>query len=130
MKKLIIVIIQLLLLWFLNELGIFLVKAFNIPVPGNVVGLVILFLLLLTGVVKLSWIDTASSFLIKHLAFFFIPIAVGLMNFGTLFLESGISFLIVIIGGVLVGIYVTGVVSQFLVKKMGDKENEPTRHII
>ena len=128
MKKAIIVVLQLLFLWLLNELGYFLVKTFHLPMPGNVIGMVMLFVLLITGVVKLSWIEDASSLLIKHLAFFFIPIAVGLMNFGSLFLKSGLSFLIVVIGSIVVGMFVTGFVSQRLVKKKGGVEDGRTRH--
>jgi holin-like protein len=128
MKKTLIVVLQLLLLWFLNELGYFLVKTFHLPMPGNVIGMVMLFVLLMTGVVKLHWIEDASSLLIKHLAFFFIPIAVGLMNFGSLFLKSGLSFLMVVIGSIVVGMYVTGFVSQRLVKQKGGAEDGRTRH--
>ena len=129
MKKTIIVVIQLSFLWLLNELGYFLVKTFHLPMPGNVIGMVMLFVLLITGVVKLSWIEDASSLLIKHLAFFFIPIAVGLMNFGSLFLKSGLSFLIVVIGSIVVGMFVTGFVSQGLVKKKGGAADGRTRHV-
>jgi holin-like protein len=129
MKKMIMVVMQLLFLWLLNELGYFLVKTFHLPMPGNVIGMILLFVLLITGVVKLSWIEEASSLLIKHLAFFFIPIAVGLMNFGSLFLKSGLSFLIVVIGSIVVGIYVTGFVSQGLVNKKGGAKDGRTRHV-
>lgn len=128
MKKTMIVVIQLFFLWLLNELGYFLVNTFHLPMPGNVVGMILLFVLLLTGVVKLSWIENASSLLIKHLAFFFIPIAVGLMNFGSLFLKSGLSLLIVVVGSLAVGIFATGAVSQELVKKKGGVEDGRTRH--
>lgn len=129
MKKTMIVVIQLIFLWLLNEFGYFLVNTFHLPMPGNVVGMILLFVLLLMGVVKLSWIENASTLLIKHLAFFFIPIAVGLMNFGSLFLKSGLSLLIVVIGSLAVGIYATGAVSQVLVKKKGGVEDGSTRHI-
>lgn len=129
MKKTIIVISQLVFLWLLNELGYFLVETFHLPIPGNVLGMVLLFVLLLTGVVKLNWVEAASSILIKHLAFFFIPIAVGLMTFGALFLTSGLSLLIVVIGSIVVGMYVTGIVSQSLVKKKRGAEDGRTRHI-
>lgn len=129
MKKSIIIAVQLIALWLLNEFGYFLVETFNLPIPGNVIGMVMLFLLLLTGVVKLNWIEDASSLLIKHLAFFFIPIAVGLMNFGPLFLKSGLSLLIVVIGSIVVGMFVTGFVSQGLAKKKGGAEDGRTRHI-
>ena len=129
MKKTIIVVLQLLFLWLLNELGYFLVNTFHLPLPGSVIGMIMLFVLLITGVIKLSWIEDASSLLIKHLAFFFIPIAVGLMNFGSLFLKSGLSFLIIIIGSLVVGMYMTGFVSQRLVKRKGDAEGGSTHHI-
>ncbi len=128
MKKTVIVVIQLLFLWLLNELGDFLVQTFHLPVPGNVLGMVILFVLLITGGVKLNWIEDASSLLIKHLAFFFIPIAVGLMNFGSLFLKNGLALVIVIVGSILVGMYVTGIVSQGLAKKKGGAEDAHSHH--
>jgi holin-like protein len=128
MKKTLIIVIQLFFLWLINEVGYFLVGAFNLPLPGNVLGLVILFVLLLTGVIPLKWVEEASTFLIKHLAFFFIPIAVGLMNFGPLFLQNGISLLIVIIGSAAIGIYVTGAISQRLAEKKVGAANDRSRH--
>lgn len=128
MKKAIIVVLQILFLLFLNELGYIIVNLLHLPVPGNVVGMILLFILLLTGAVKLSWVEAASSLLIKHLAFFFIPIAVGLMTFGSLFLKSGLSFLIVIIGSIVVGMYATGFISQGLVKRKGSEADGRTHH--
>jgi holin-like protein len=128
MKKTVIIVMQLFFLWLLNKLGYFLVEALNLPLPGNVLGMVILFGLLITGVVSLKWVEEASSFLIKHLAFFFIPIAVGLMNFGPLFLQNGISLLIVIVGSAAIGIYVTGAVSQTLAQKKEGNTHDRSRH--
>ena len=128
MKKVVIIILQIGLLWFLNELGFFLVAALNLPIPGNVLGMVILFALLMTGVVSLKRVEEASSFLIKHLAFFFIPIAVGLMNFGPLFIQNGIFLVVVIIGSAAIGIYITGIVSQILAEKKEGAANDRTRH--
>ncbi|UTW70780.1 CidA/LrgA family protein [Anaerobacillus sp. HL2] len=75
-----------------------------------------------------KWVEEASSFLIKHLAFFFIPIAVGLMSFGSLFIQNGLSLVLVIIGSACIGIYVTGAVSQKLAKKKKVKKVEYIRH--
>jgi holin-like protein len=130
MKKILIVVIQLIFLWVLNELGYFLVESFNLPIPGNVVGMVILFGLLMTGAISLKWVEEASTLLIKHLAFFFIPIAVGLMNFGPLFIKNGLSLVIVIVGSIVAGIYVTGFVSQALVKRKAGANNERARRNI
>lgn len=130
LKTTFIVILQILFLLLINEVGYFIVKTFQLPIPGNILGMILLFILLLTGVVKLEWIDKASSLLIKHLAFFFIPIAVGLMNFGPLFLERGISFLIIIVGSIIIGMFVTGAVSQQLIKRRGKKEHGRSRNVV
>ena len=42
------------------------------------------------GLVKASWFDVTGSFLIKHLAFFFVPITVGLMDAGSPFATNGV----------------------------------------
>lgn len=63
---------------------------FHLPIPGSVVGMVILFSLLCLGIVKPSQIREVSDFLLKHMAFFFIPIAVGLMNYWDLFYTDGL----------------------------------------
>lgn len=65
-------------------LGEGLQKAFNLPVPGNVLGMLILFFGLYAGVVKLEMIDRASDFLLDNLAFFFLPAGVSLITCFTL----------------------------------------------
>lgn len=50
-----------------------------LPIPGNVVGMMLLASALGLGVVKLAWIEAVADFLVKHLAFFFVPAGVGLM---------------------------------------------------
>lgn len=32
------------------------------------------------GIIRLGWVEGVSGFLVKHLGFFFIPAAVGVMN--------------------------------------------------
>lgn len=108
---------QIIILWLLNQAGIMLVQFLHLPIPGNVVGMILLFILLMTGVIKLEWITEASSFLLKHLVFFFIPIAVGVMTFGALLLTSGLTFMMILILSAAIGIVVTGTVSQFLMPK-------------
>ena len=90
------------LLWLVFRCGTFLVAALHLSLPGNVAGMLLMFALLASGVVKPAWIETGAGFLLKHFAFFFIPISVGLMAFGSLMRQSGLTVL------------VTGVSVQFL----------------
>lgn len=128
MKKALVIVIQLFFLWLINEIGYLIVDILEVPIPGNVLGLVILFGLLMSGVVSLKWVEEASSLLIRHLAFFFIPIAVGLMNFGPLFIQNGISLFIIIAGSAAIGIYVTSRVAESLAKKKAGEADDRSRH--
>ncbi len=70
-RQLAISALQISALWALNFAGVWLVKRMVLPIPGNLVGMITLYALLALGIVKLAWFETAGSFLIRHLAFFF-----------------------------------------------------------
>ncbi|CEH29297.1 CidA/LrgA family protein [Aneurinibacillus migulanus] len=111
------IVVQIIFLYSLNELGNLVVGIFHLPIPGTLIGLLLLFSLLLTKIVPLQWIEEASSLLLKHLSFFFIPIAVGLMSYGDLLLHQGWLLFLLILVSLWIGIYTTGRVSQFLVRE-------------
>jgi holin-like protein len=52
-------------------------KWLHVPLPGNLLGMLLLTLALCTGLVKLEWVETASNLLIRHMMLFFVPILVG-----------------------------------------------------
>ena len=53
----------------------------NLLIPGSLIGMLLLFILLITKVIKFDWIDTVSDFFLKNMAFFFIPSVVSLMAY-------------------------------------------------
>ena len=52
-------------------LGVLIADVTRLPIPGNVIGMVILFLLLCFKVIKVEQISTISNFFLDHLAFIF-----------------------------------------------------------
>ncbi len=109
--------LQLAGLWLLNFAGVWAVQKAALPVPGNLVGMLALYALLAFGIVKVDWFDLTGSFLIKHLAFFFVPITVGLMNSGPLLLAHGLGIMLVLTVSAAFGILLAGFVSQVLLAK-------------
>ena len=109
--------LQLAGLWALNFAGFWVVQKTALPIPGNLVGMLALFVLLVAGVVKVAWFQLTGSFLIKHLAFFFVPITVGLMNAGPLLLAHGIGIILVLTLSAAGGILLTGFISQVLLAR-------------
>lgn len=104
-------IIGLSLLFGLNALGNWIVSTFEWKVPGNVIGMILLLVLLMTKIIRVEWIEDSAGFLTKHLAFFFIPIAVGLMSYGNLLKAEGIPLFLALIVSLSVGLFVTAVIS-------------------
>ena len=91
-------------------------------------GMILLFLLLIKGIIQVRYIERAASFLNKHLAFFFIPFAVGLMNYGGLIKTSGAQLLIMIAGSSILGLLITGGLTQYLSRKVGVKREQSNSH--
>ena len=105
---------QIVLLWLIFRCGTWLVGVLRISLPGNVAGMLLLFALLASGVVKPAVIEAGSGFLLKHFAFFFIPISVGLISFGGLMRQSGVELLVILVASAMIGVAVTGAAVQLL----------------
>ncbi|MCB2186719.1 MAG: CidA/LrgA family protein [Deltaproteobacteria bacterium] len=72
------------LLW----LGEALVDLLGLPIPGNILGMVLLTVCLRLGWIKTEDVEDAAQALVKNLAFLFVPPGVGLMLYGDLVAEN------------------------------------------
>jgi holin-like protein len=109
-------------------LGIYLLgelvsKWFNLPIPGNILGMIILFILLYTKIVKVENISTVTNFLLDHLAFFFIPAGVGLMTSLGIIKSTWWQLLLVCLVTTIIIIVVTGTIVQIISKRTKHKSN-------
>ena len=93
----------------------------GIPVPGNILGMLILLLLLCLKIVKLDQIREVSDFFLKRLSFFFLPPAIGLMLVGDDVKSQWPLLLILCIVITIVTMAITGWTVQLLSKKSKDK---------
>jgi len=84
------------------------VTRLHLRVPANIIGMLLLFALLCTGIVKERWLSPAAGVLTKHLAFFFIPVAVGLMDCGGLLWPVAHWLLLAIVVSSVAGMAVSG----------------------
>jgi holin-like protein len=117
LKKLALITIQTTALLLISEAGHVFVGALQLLLPGNLVGMLMLFALLTCGVIRLEWVEASASMLVRHLASFFIPIAVGLMAFGDLFVNYGVEIVVTLMLSAAIGIYVAGLTSQVLTRR-------------
>ena len=115
LRKLLIITAQLGALIGINKAGHLAATALHLPLPGNLVGMLFLFALLRSGLIPKTWIEETSSFLTRHLAFFFIPITVGLMGYSRLFVDSGVAVIGTLLSSAAIGICASGFLAQALV---------------
>ena len=60
-------------------IGEILARLIPLPIPGSIYGVVLLFVLLLTGILKLKHVEGAGNFFLAILPFLFISNCVSLM---------------------------------------------------
>ncbi|MCY8230789.1 CidA/LrgA family protein [Priestia endophytica] len=115
--KWITMILQIGLLTGIYMIGTFISDFFHLPVPGSIVGLVLLFILLQLKVVKLSWVELGGSFLLAELLLFFVPAVVGLVDYGEMMKTYGLKIIIVVSISTLIVMFITGVVAEYISKR-------------
>ncbi len=98
----------------------------GIPVPGNILGMLILLLLLCLKIVKLEQIREVSDFFLKRLAFFFLPPATGLMLVGDDVKSRWPLLLLLCIVITIVTMVATGWTVQLLCKKSKTADKNAT----
>ncbi|MFC4323752.1 CidA/LrgA family protein [Litchfieldia salsa] len=121
MRNMLFILLQLFILTVIYTGSNYIVKLTHLPIPGNVLGMIILYVCLIKRIIKVEYIEKAALYLIKHLALFFVPFAVGLMNYGDLILMSGFQLLVMIVGSTVIGLAVTSGLTQYLSAKEAHK---------
>ncbi|UNK18193.1 CidA/LrgA family holin-like protein [Paenibacillus sp. N3/727] len=69
----------------------------NLSIPGSILGIALVFILLETKVIRVEWIELGASWLLAELLLFFIPAAVGVMNYFPMLKSDGIQILAVVL---------------------------------
>ncbi|HEX7554273.1 MAG TPA: CidA/LrgA family protein [Geothrix sp.] len=114
MKKKIRLLAQIAVLSGIYLAGNWIARKTGLPVPGNVLGIILLYALLNLGVIRLEHVQDAADFLLRHLVFFFIPVAVDLMNWGGVFLKYGLKLATAIAISTALTFLGTGCIAQWL----------------
>ena len=99
-----------------------------LPIPGSIYGLLLMFVLLLTKVIKVENVKDVGEFLIEIMPLMFIPAGVGLMaSWGELqgFL---VPLLVITVSTPFIVIFVTGKVTDFMMNR-NEKTSRKNRKV-
>jgi holin-like protein len=110
---------QAILLGLIYQASASLGDALHLPVPPNLVGLLLLLGLLSSGLLRPAHVEALGSFLLRHLTFFFVPFLVGLLAYGPLLATAGPALLASLVVAAGVGIVVAGLAAQAVADRRG-----------
>lgn len=88
-----------------------------LPVPASIYGIVILFVCLLSGLIRLEAVKEVSGFLIEIMPVMFIPAGVGLMESFGLLLPSLGAYAVIMVASTFAVMIVSGRVTQAVIRR-------------
>ena len=111
---------------YVKQLGIIMTLSFvgevlheivPLPIPANIYGIVLMFLCLECGILKVSSVKEVSSVLIEVMPLMFIPAAVGLLDTWGFIQNAWIAYLVTTVVSTFVVLFVAGRVTQFVIRR-------------
>lgn len=122
----------------LPQIGIILLfviigKAFvhvtHLNLPSSLIGLVLLFMSLQLGWVRLRWVEAGAAVLFAEMLLFFVPAMVGIMKFPWLIGVKGLFVVAIVLCGTALAMAATGIVSDRLLRLDEVKEHGPVKNV-
>jgi holin-like protein len=90
----------------------FVARALHLPLPGNVVGALLLLVLLSTGIVPIRWVEEGADLLLSHLALLFVPAAVLVVRVIPTVRRELPALVIVMVVTTFIGLTVAGSIAE------------------
>lgn len=108
---------QFLIICLVSFLGELINYILPLPIPGNIYGMILMFLLLLSGRIKICQIKETSYFLLDIMPLLFIPSAVGIITKKTEITFFWWQIIIITILTTIIVMVVSGKVTQLMIRR-------------
>ena len=93
-----------------------------LPIPASIYGLVLMFSLLATGIIKLPQVKETANFLIEIMPLMFIPATVGLMDSWATLRPILLPVIVIMTVTMVLVMGVTGCTAQAILRRKKEKE--------
>ncbi|UTG78636.1 CidA/LrgA family protein [Lactococcus lactis] len=113
--------LQLLIIFGFSFIGNVISNVFRLPVPGSILGMILLFLALQFKILEFRHVDEAGSFLINNMTILFLPAGVGIMAKWNLISHFWAQILLIDVGALIINMLILGKLVEWIkVKFEGD----------
>ncbi|HEL1583831.1 TPA: CidA/LrgA family protein [Streptococcus suis] len=121
--------VQFMIILIFSFLGEAISSLFHLPIPGSIIGLILLFLALEFKVIRLRHINTVGNFLLANMTILFLPAAVGIMERFDAIKSFLLPIVLIIFGAIFLNTLVIGLVVQFVKRQFeGDYVDIEVKH--
>ena len=100
-------------------LSILVEKILPFAFPASVIGMILLFICLLTGVLKIEHIQEKADFLLENMACFFVPAGVSIINYFDVLENTWIQLVVICVISTVVTFAVTAWSVKLTVRLLG-----------
>lgn len=116
---------------YLSQFGIILALSFvgealnrliPLPVPASIYGMTLLFIALVTGIIKLSAVKETGKFLIDIMPLLFIPATVGLIESWTTMQDFLAAIIVISLISTIIVAAASGRITQFIINRKEKKK--------
>ena len=115
--------VQLMIIFMISLVGEGISSVFRLPVPGSIIGLVLLFLALQFKLLRLRHISMVGNFLLANMTILFLPPAVGIMDKFQDIAPYLLPIILIVLGAIVLNVCVIAVVVQLIKTRFeGDYE--------
>ena len=113
--------LQLLIIFGFSFIGNVISNVFRLPVPGSILGMILLFLALQFKLLEFRHVDEAGSFLINNMTILFLPAGGGIMAKWNLISHFWAQILLIVVGALVINMLILGKLVEWIkVKFEGD----------
>ena len=116
-------LMQLMIISIITLIGEFLHNALPLPIPTSIYGMVLLFICLLTGIIKEQQIQETADFLLLIMPVMFIGPSVGIMEDSGILMDTLIPFIFIIVLSTAIIMAITGIVTQKILHLKGSRSS-------
>lgn len=100
----------------MQAFGEIITRVTNLILPGNLTGLLLLFICLLLGIIKLEQVEDAANLLLDNMMALFIPLNVGLITVLPLLKKEGLQVLVTLLTTTVIVMMVAAKVTELMNK--------------
>ncbi|MCT4779919.1 MULTISPECIES: CidA/LrgA family protein [Exiguobacterium] len=118
------ILLQIVLISCFAMIGDVVSTGLQLPLPGNIIGLILLYLALKSRLLKVSYVEQGGRLLLLVMPLFFVPALSGIMDYTVFMRQSGLQVLVILIISSLLTL--TG--SAFLVDRLARRKEEVDIH--